>query len=263
MKKNLFRIASVMAVFALLALVFTISMNRQNARASSVSKKPVSVFALEHQHAMAHNARAATNSYACTGASKGNHVIDVTEKIINDADSGNTNYWALDAYTRTIDVWNVGSDQYCATVTYNGTFAAVAGQQSPDTTATTGGILSGYETGTMKGSAQELITGPLDVSNPSMWPLDGKVNSGKPVNYACTGFSPGTSAGMTCSGYSDWVASYFDQSASTYSFSEPLWSFKYVGHNDKHSAHPGASDGVWIDAYTGESGDILDTSVPA
>ncbi len=260
MKKNLLRIVSVLAVFALLALVFTIGMNCQNAHASSPSKKPVSVFALEHQHAKVQNPHAIASSYTCTGAVKGNMVINVREKIINDADSGNTNYWALDAYTRTIRVWNVGSDQYCAILTYNGTFQAQAGQQSPDTTQTTGGILSGYEIGTMKGSAQELITGPLDVSNPAMWPLSGEINSGSPVDYACTGFTPGT-FNISCStADADWVANYF---TAGYTFSEPLWSFKYIGHNDKQSAHPGARDGVWIDAYTGESGDILDTSVPA
>lgn len=262
MKKNVLRIASVLSVFALLAIVLTTLAMRQNAHAASVSKQPVSVL---HQQHMVRNPNAALSTYTCTGAVKGNMVIDAIEKVANDADSGQTNYWALDQYTRTIKVWNVGSDSWCAVVTYKGTFQAVAGQQSPGTSLNppSGGILSGYETGPMNGAIEDLITGPLDISNPSMWPVIGKVNGGNPVDYNCTGFTPGT-YNISCPGGADldWVAAYFDQSAQNYSFNTTAYSFKYVGHNGPGSAHPGASDGVWIDANTGDSGDILDTSNP-
>jgi len=264
MKKNVLRIVSALAIFALLALVFTIGVTRQNqnAHAASASKQPVSVL---HQHPRVRNPNAVLSLYTCTGAVHGNMVINATESVTNDADSGQTNYWALDQYKRTIKVWNVGSDSWCAVVSYKGTFQAQAGQQSPGTSSNppSGGILSGYETGPMNGAIEDLITGPLDVSNPSMWPLTGKVNGGTPVDYNCTGFTPGT-FNITCPGGSDpdWVAAYFDQSAPNYTFTTTAYSFKYVGHNGPGSAHPGASDGVWVDANTGDSGDILDTSNP-
>lgn len=257
MKKNVLRIVSALAILALLALVFTIGVSYQNAHATSLSNKPASVFALEHRHGVTKaNAPDGAFSYTCSGAVNGNRVINVTEKVTGDADSGQAgNYWGIDTFTRTIQVWNTGDDSYCAVVAYKGKFAAQAGQKSPGTTQNTGGILTGDEGGTMNGEAQIYITGPLNVSNPSIWPLSGQVNGGNVVDYGCTINPDGTDQ---CTNYVDWVAQYFDESAPSYTLSEPNWGWKYVGRDQPPAPDKGASDGVWVNASTGNSGDILD-----
>jgi hypothetical protein len=144
-------------------------------------------------------------------------LINISEKVINDADSGQAgNYWGLDAFTRTIKVWNLGSDSYCAVVNYTGTFAAQAGQQSPGTTGTTGGILTGDEFGTFKGGYVALITDPLDVTDPVNWPLVGKANLGNPVDYQSVIYNDGSE---NCPGFVDWTTMYFDTSGS-FTFNE-------------------------------------------
>lgn len=255
MKKVLVTVASVFVVLAMLALVFSTFMSRVPARASTASKRPSNMFALEHPRGKPGGAKVSTTSrftFTCPNASTGNLVINVTEHVINDADSGQMgDYWALDAYTRTIRVWNEGSDSYCAVVNYyNASFAAFTGQQSPGSTSSTGGVLTGDEVGSFAGGYEALITGPLDVSNPTNWPLRGGA-SPNPVNYNCD-------SNANCPGYVDWTAQYFDQSATNYSFSQPAWGWRYVGHDKASAPDHGTPDGVWVNASTGNSGDILD-----
>src|ERR1700730_7817579 len=190
---------------------------------------PRSVFALEHQVGKPGGlATTAALTFSCgSSAVQGNLVINITEKVANDADSGQAgNYWALDTFTRTIKVWNVGSDNYCAVVIYNGTFAAQAGQQSPGTTAHSGGILTGDEVGTIKGGYVGQITGPLFVSDPGNWQLVGKVNQGNVVDYQCVIAADGSA---NCPGSVDWTKKYFDTSSSSFSFGESPWGWTYVG----------------------------------
>lgn len=219
---------------------------------------PKSVFALEHQVGKpgAKTAAAASTLSCGSSAVKGNLLVNISEKVINDADSGQGgNYWALDTFTRTIKVWNLGSDTYCAVVNYTGTFAAQAGQKSPGTTATTGGILTGDEIGTIKGGYVAQITGPLDVTDPANWPLVGKANQGNAVDYQCV-IAPDGSA--NCPGVVDWTTKYFDTSSTSFTFGENPWGWTYVGKDKPTAPDAGAADGVWNNASTGNSGDILD-----
>lgn len=244
---------------ALVSLVWIIPTFAANTHVQhSVSSHPRSVFALEHQvgRAGTQPAIAALTLSCGTNAVKGNMLINVTEKVINDADSGQAgNYWALDAFFRTIKVWNVGSDSYCAVVNYTGTFAAQAGQKSPGTTATTGGILTGDEIGTFKGGYVAQITGPLDVTDPGNWPLAGKVNLGNPVNYQCVIASDGSA---NCPGVVDWTTKYFDTGNLSFSFNENPWGWTYIGKDAPTAPDAGTPDGVWRNFSTGNSGDILD-----
>ena len=68
---------------------------------------------------------------ACTGAIGSPLVVDVTQNITNDVDSGFHGNWALDDYARHIQVWLDNGTTYCAQVDYNGTFHAPAGVLSP------------------------------------------------------------------------------------------------------------------------------------
>ena len=203
---------------------------------------------------------AAATALSCgPNAVKGNFLINITEKVTNDADSGQAgNYWGFDAFTRTIKVWNLGSDSYCAVVNYNGTFAAQAGQKSPGTTSTTGGILTGDEIGTIKGGYVAQITGPLDVTDPTNWPLTGAVNQGNVVNYQCVINPDGTLQNNPCTGAVDWTTKYFDTGSASFTFNENPWGWTYVGKDASTAPDPGTPDGVWRNFSTGNSGDILD-----
>jgi len=228
----------------------------------SVAAHPKSIFALEHQVGKPGIQKAATTASTLScgpNAVKGNLLISISEKVINDADSGQAgNYWGLDAFTRTIKVWNLGSDNYCAVVNYTGTFAAQAGQKSPGTTATTGGILSGEEIGSFKGGYVAQITGPLDVTDPANWPLMGKVNQGGTVDYQCVINPDGSLQTDPCPGAIDWTTKYFDTSNVSFSFNENPWGWTYIGRDAPGAPDAGTPDGVWHNFSTGNSGDILD-----
>jgi hypothetical protein len=256
-------ISLTLLVVALSSLVWIIPTFAANTHVQhTASKRPKSIFALEHQVgkiASGASAAALTMPVLTCGPSavKGNLLVNVTEKVVHDADSGQAgNYWALDAFTRTIKVWNLGSDSYCAVVTYNGTFAAQAGQKSPGTVGNNGGILTGDEVGTIKGGYVAQITGPLDVTDPANWPLAGKVNQGNPVDYQCVILPDGSLQQPACPGAIDWTTKYFD-TTNNFTFNEDPWGWTYVGH-DCCIPDAGKADGVWHNFSTGNSGDILD-----
>jgi len=258
LKRSLIGIALLLVALSSLALIVPTLAARSNAH--KLAAGPQSIFALEHRHGSpVGKAAVSALSFSCSGAVAGNRLINVTEKVINDADSGQAgNYWGLDAFSRTIQVWNTGPDSYCAVVKYKGTFAAQAGQQSPGSTSTTGGTLSGDEVGTINGGYQALITGALSVSDPANWPLAGKVNGGNAVDYQCVIAGDGSA---TCPGSVDWTTKYFDTSNAqvSFSFSQPSWGWTYVGKDKASAPDAGKSDGVWVNASTGNSGDILDS----
>ena len=244
-------VAVAAAIFVIPAMAHgTVSQANKTTSHTSLSKsaKP-GAFTLEHQHGSrgGDDGDHAAFSFSCaaSGAVRGNQVIAVTESIANDADSGEAgNYWAFDQVHRSITIWNVGPDQYCAIVNYyDSTFKAIAGQTSPGA----GGTLSGEEYGSFSGSARFTITGQLYVSDPAAWPTSGKVNGGATIDYQCD-------VNGNCPGYVSFIAKYF---AGSPAVDEPQWGWKYVGKDSGHK--PPTSAGTWINAYTGNSGDILDS----
>ncbi|HET9946835.1 MAG TPA: hypothetical protein VFQ63_02115 [Patescibacteria group bacterium] len=162
---------------------------------------------------------------------KGNPVINVTQKILNDADSGEAgNYWAYDTIERRIQVWKGEKGTYCATVKYEGKFAAIAGQRSPGNT----GVLTGTEKGEFEGGYRADITGAL-LSSPSL-PTKGSIGT---TDYKCD-------VNGNCPGSFDWTTKYFNTSAAGFTFSMPWWGWTY--RNGHH---------IWVNAITGNSGDII------
>lgn len=164
---------------------------------------------------------------ACGGV--GAAIVSVTERIKNDADSGSTgNYWGLDDFNRTIEVWKAKPGTYCAVVRYEGSFRAIAGQTSPGGT----GTLTGNEIGRVTGGYIATITGTL--MSDSVWPTKGAIGT---VDYQCdkTG---------ACPGISNWLDQYFE---SGYTFEQPVWGWIYNATSGK----------VWANLYTGSVGDIL------
>ena len=183
-------------------------------------------------------AYARTSGFSCGATTR--PVIDVTEKIIHDADSGIAgDNWAFDTITRHIRVWNMGGANYCGVVADDAEFHAVAGQISPAAT----GILTGDEHGDFNGGYVTVVfSDTLNVKDPSNWPLKGKVNHGGPVDYMCD-------ISGNCPGYIDWLTKYFT-GASFNTVGLADWGWKYVAADRR--------DGVWINANSGNSGDILD-----
>lgn len=157
--------------------------------------------------------------------SKGKMVVNVTFKITNDADSGVAgNAWANDNYNKHIKVWSNNDGGYCAEVKYEGQFVTYKGF-SPQNTGKVG---SGIK-GTFNGGYTANIEGRFD-------PLLKTNGNLGPFNWACD-------ESFNCSGYFDWVSAYFP--GYTY-FSQPYWSWTYHG----------GKNGIWVNASTGNSGDI-------
>ncbi len=164
---------------------------------------------------------------ACPNA-VGSPIINVEQKVINDADSGvGGNYWALDHYQRNIVVYKTKTaNTYCAIVKYGGNFVTFAGA-SPNNTGTVG---AGIE-GDMKGGYRGLVTGTLKAS-PS-WKTHGNVGK---FDYACDALG-------NCPGRVSWLAQYFDPG---FGFDYSWWGWKYTtDHN-----------GTWINKMDGNIGDI-------
>lgn len=244
--------AGLIAVMAIASvpLVSTLSAHaapRAHAAANVSHTSRPSMFSLEHPRTnkIAPSGMSSVFTASCN-APAGTKVIDVVESIANDADSGQAgDYWAFDNYSRHIQVWNVGPDMWCALVTNPNTstmpsqFQAIAGQKSPGTTSTTGGILTGDEHGGFKGGYEATFTAQFDISDSANWPLHGKVQP-TPVDYHCDQYA-------NCPGYIDWTAKYFQNVTN---FQEPAWGWIYAAADKP--------DGVWTNAATGNSGDILD-----
>jgi hypothetical protein len=180
---------------------------------------------------------------ACEGK-LGRPVVDVTQKVQNDVDSGEAgNNWAFDYYNRHIKVWQTaaptgagGDSTYCAIVTYDGNFYAVPGQIGPGNTPP-GAIINTPTNepvnGNMSGGYRATFSGVM--STTLSWVTHGNVGT---FNYACN------LSGTCGPGKVDWVGQYFPGYTA---FDQPWWGWKYNG----------GSHGTWINALSGNSGNIL------
>lgn len=175
-----------------------------------------------------------TNLEACPD---GKIVIDVTHKVVHDADSGVTpNSWASDAYTRHIRVVQLKSDPtlFCAVTRYDGKFVTKQGASPQNTDPD--GIGAGIK-GNLKGGYRSTIfTGVL---NPS--PAYAKKG-----NIGSFDYQEGANNWS-------WTGAYF---TSTSGFDLAWWGWQY---DTSHNGH-------WVNACAGapgcpgSSGDITDDS---
>ena len=91
----------------------------------------------------------------------GTLVVDVTYKLINDPDSSVTGHnWAVDSFNKHIQVWQTGTNSFCAVAHYEGSFTTVAGN-SPQNTSPN---ISAGITGVSEGGYRALFTGTLNPS---------------------------------------------------------------------------------------------------
>ncbi len=163
----------------------------------------------------------------CTG-SIGTTVVDVTQDISNDPDSGNVSNWATDAFTKNIQVWlDTDGITYCAQTTDSGTFVT-NGTVSPEN----GFPLLQTINGTFNGGARYSISGTF-LGGASTWPLTGSV----PAND-CGGDGSTCPAGT----YSQWISEYF--SGESHTFVDWGWTYTTVGY------------GTWVNQASGNIGEI-------
>ncbi len=161
---------------------------------------------------------------------EGKAVINVTQKIVNDVDSGEAgNYWAFDKITRRIKVWPTGTDTYCANVSYEGKFDAVPGQVGPGGT----GIIGPFVQGNFNGGYRTTEFSGTLKSSP-LWPTNGSVGT---TDYQCD-------LSGNCPGAITWTDQYFDGLSG---FDLDWWGWQY--HTAKH--------GDWINSIDGNQGNIL------
>lgn len=156
-------------------------------------------------------------------------VINVEQKVKNDADSGVAgNAWAFDNYEREIKVYRTTEENsYCAIVKYEGKFITLAGPSPNNTGTVAAGIRGEFEGGYRATFTGTLKSSPLKKTHGSIGTYD----------YACDTL-------FNCPGRVSWLSFYFDGVAS---FDQPWWGWIY--HADDH--------GTWINASTGNVGDIL------
>lgn len=166
----------------------------------------------------------------CLGDIPSSLLVDVTQGVTNDVDSGLHGNWAIDNYGRHIKVWRlqVEGNTYCADVRYDGTFDVQPGVLSPQN----GNPLTGNEDGIMTGGRRAQIVGHF-LGDGSAWSLTGFVGS---YDYGCA-------IDGTCTGRFNWVNKYFND----FKYEDLNWGWTYTscGH------------GQWINASTGNSGDIV------
>jgi hypothetical protein len=164
------------------------------------------------------------NAAACGGT----EIIDVAQTVLNDADSGfGGNAWAVDNYTRHIKVFQLLDGTFCATTHYEGTFTTNAGTSPSGSSTVSPGI-----TGTIIGGYRATqFSGTLLASPP--YPTHGNIGT---FDYMCD-------LTFTCPGYVDWLTLYF---SSTSGFNLDWWGWIYHG----------GSNGTWVNASTGSTGDI-------
>ena len=168
-------------------------------------------------------------------------LVNATMKVINDEDSGNVGYWALDNYTKSITAWQTDPNSYFANVIYNGTWCTFKGALSPGKgivePANGCGIMNGGYTATFNANTFNSLattTGSI-----------GTFNFGGTENDILLGSYSSNQIGSPNA--FDWVTYYFPGYTN---FEQPTWSWTYTYNAPVKNEQ-------WINANTGTSGDIL------
>ena len=173
------------------------------------------------------------------------HLATVTMTVTNDEDTGFVGYWALDSYTKTIDLWQTSPGNFYALVTYSGTWETFAGALSPQN-----GVNEPFGgSGPMNGGYIWTFTGTLLATYPTSGSL-GTFNLGGSSSdillqtYAHQSGNP-TSA--------SWVSHFFS-TTSAYNPSPWGWAYTYSGATGTQT---------WCNSSVTSFGDIVTNQTPA
>lgn len=176
------------------------------------------------------------NNYCATHG--GVYLFTAIQQVRNDDDSGVAgNYWAKDQYARTFYVYYMSGDNYCAAVSYSGTFRTVSGA-SPDNT----GIVKADVDGFMNGGRIATFTAHI---SPDVFKLvsAGFANLGT-VDYKCNGNG-------NCPGRYNWYDKFFKDVSN---YNDQSWGWKYQVSLPKLMK---CSSSLWYNTASGNSGDIV------
>ncbi len=90
-------------------------------------------------------------------------LVHVTYLVTNDSDSGNVNYWALDQYTQTLNIWATTTPNvYAVNATDVGLACTFSGATSPNSVS----ITQSYdECATMSGGYNRQLTTSMPAAN--------------------------------------------------------------------------------------------------
>jgi len=180
-----------------------------------------------------------------TSCRSGAKILNVNYKIINSVDSGTglndfaAPWWAVLDYVLQLQVVEVGTDEFCATVKTQGSFESVGGDGPGCVNDSSCGILEGRleagVIGTFQGGYTETFTGTFD-------PTERTRGSIGTFDHDC---DP-SSAGGNCdgAGVTRWLGLYFTGVAG-FDFGE-WWGWIYRAGNN----------GVWVNAIDGTDGNI-------
>ncbi len=188
---------------------------------AAVSSTPVTAGPSEHLN---WGSQLSSGADSCP---QGNLVINVKQRVLNDADSGLGGYWAFDDFVRSIQVVEIAGGNYCATVKYQGQFTTFA-SNSPGGTGTVGdGVIGTFEGG--------YVSFPFSATLRSD-PIQRTMGSIGTYDYHCDETA-------NCPGYVDWTTLYFD---SVNGFDLAWWGWVYHAGNN----------GSWVNSIDGNTGDI-------
>jgi hypothetical protein len=159
---------------------------------------------------------------------KGALVVNVSQKVVNDVDSGTKgNFWAYDAYTRKIKVWRIGQTNYCTIVSYDGAFRTVAGASPGGSGTVPAGVNGHFEGGYRMDFNGTPLPRPARKTHGSIGTFD----------YKCD------TAG-NCPGSVYWVTLYFSNVTGD-DFDWWGWLYRADGNA-----------GTWLNSIDGTKGDI-------
>ncbi len=159
---------------------------------------------------------------------QGKLVITVKQRVLNDVDSGvGGNNWAFDDYVRSIQVVELVSGTYCATVKYQGQFTTIAGTAPGGTGEVGEGVIGTFEGGYVSTFfTAALLSDPIQRTKGSIGTFD----------YHCD------EAG-NCPGHVDWTTLYF---TAVSGFDLAWWGWVYHAGNN----------GSWVNSVDGNTGNI-------
>jgi hypothetical protein len=152
-------------------------------------------------------------------------VVNVTQNVIGDVDRGADGHvWALDNYSRLLQVTQVGPNLYCAGTRYTGTFLSLGGRSPQGGSYVSPGVV-----GTIGGGFKATV-------------FSAKFRPQAPTTGTTTYFY-GCDLSGNCPGYVDWVSQYFTD-VSGYGWDR--WQFIYYT----------SLNGYWNNSWLFNSGDV-------
>ena len=179
------------------------------------------------------------NLNASKCVTSGKPIVNVTFKVLNDADSGVglSQAWALDNFNRRVQVWDQGNGTFCAISQYDGQFVTYGGTTGPDGSGTLGAGIKG----TAQGGYTALFSG---VFHPTLQ-TNGNIGT---YDYACD-------QNFNCTGSQfSWISSYF--TSAPVDLPLTYWSWTYRAGNNGTWVNQCGSDIPGNAACLGNSGNI-------